>query len=995
MADHRAADGVQPIRFGRVTLDMRRGRLLRGADDVRLRAKTWAVLCYLAERRGSLVSKDELLRELWPDVVVTEETLSKSITEIRRALGDNPGAPRFLKTVHGRGFCLFGSDAEGAEGPPPEAEDDSGRALPPDRLLVGRADELAQLARCWQEALAGRRQFVFVTGEPGIGKTALVDAFLATAPEHTPRAAVWVGRGHSVEQHGAREPYLPVLDALGHLARQAGAAELPGLLRRWAPTWLANLPWLREERVEGAPPAVEDVRPQRMLREFAALVEAVGAAAPLILALEDLHWSDPATAELLFMLAQRREPARLLVIGTYRPAELSMADHALWSVQQTLRARRQSHEIALAGLDVAGVRDYLAQRCPGAASLELATLIQAHTDGTPLFVAAVIDHLIGRGWLIETDPGWALTAPLNEVDLGVPDDVREIIRTELRSLRPRAQSLLETASVAGIEFDVQAVAAAMRAPTEATEAQCERLARAGRFLRIVGSSTWPDGSIARRYAFRHALHRQVAYDDVPEARRRECHQQLGEALERGYADHVALIASTLAYHFEHGGDHARTLTYLSAAAAGAQQRFAPRQVIAYIESARRLLEQQPDGTERRRRELALRLQIGPSLNAVHGYASDAVRANYDRALTLCDDDTAAAQRYAVLYALWHSRSVRAERPDTRRAAEELVEQAVDLGPAERWLAQSLLGRTALYEGAFSEARALLEPLRTTWPSALDSDAPLFGPAPLVASDGHLGEALWFLGFPDQASAVSRDALARGQQSDSPFTLAAALFHCAYLSHLRSEPAETARFADQLAAVALDQGLAYWDGLAKALSGWALARHDDAAAGVERIQAGLAASRASGARLVNAQMLSFLAEAQGRLGNPEAGLAAADEGLELSQTTLDAMHEPDLWRIKGELLAGSYQPKRRARAARRARPGAIEAAEQCIRRSIDLARVLGSPSLELRAALSLADLLLARGARDEARALVGPVYGRFTEGLDTEDLRKAGALMAGR
>jgi tetratricopeptide (TPR) repeat protein len=397
--------------------------------------------------------------------------------------------------------------------------------------------------------------------------------------------------------------------------------------------------------------------------------------------------------------------------------------------------------------------------------------------------------------------------------------------------------------------------------------------------------------------------------------------------------------------------------------------------------------------ERRRGELGLRLQIGPSLNAVHGYASDAVRANYDRALGLCDDHTGAAQRYAVLYALYHSHSNRAERAETLRVAKALLEQAEHLGPAERWLAQSLFGRTALFEGAFAEARARLEPLRATWPHTPGSDAPLFGPAPLVALDGHLAQALWYLGFPEQAAAVCRDALALGQQSDSAFTLAAAIFHSAWQSYLRSEPAETARIADQLAAVALDQGFAYWDDVAKALSGWALAQRGDAAGAVARIEAALAANRASGAHLVTAHMLSFLAEAQGRLGNVEAGLAAAEEGLKLSQHTLSVIQGPELWRIKGELLAGSFHPSARARASTRARRGAVEAAEQCIRKSIELARAFGSPSLELRAALSLADSLLARGARDEARALVGPVYDRFTEGLGCEDQKRAAALMA--
>ena len=238
MTEDRNSDSERLIRFGRMTLDLRRGRLLRGADDVPMRAKTWAVLCYLAERPGCLVGKDELLAAVWPDVVVTEETLSKSIAEIRRALDENPGAPRFLKTVHGRGFCLLGGDADGRGSRPPEADDDSGRALAPDRLLVGRADELAELARCWQEALAGQRQLVFVTGEPGIGKTALVEAFLAAAPAHTPgRRSGWgaatpsssTARANRICRYSMRSVISPVSRARRNYPGCCGAGRRPGL----------------------------------------------------------------------------------------------------------------------------------------------------------------------------------------------------------------------------------------------------------------------------------------------------------------------------------------------------------------------------------------------------------------------------------------------------------------------------------------------------------------------------------------------------------------------------------------------------------------------------------------------------------------------------------------------------------------------------------------------------------------------------------------------
>ena len=252
-----------------------------------------------------------------------------------------------------------------------------------------------------------------------------------------------------------------------------------------------------------------------------------------MLVLEDLHWSDPATVDLLTLLAQRREPARLLVITTYRPAEVAVHEHILGAAVRALQEHDRCVQLALPDLTLDAVRRYLDLRFPGHAfPPALAQRIHALTDGQPLFVVALVDHLVTRGSILDTSPGWALSVPMDAVDLGVPDDVRRLIEGEFRRLSPDERRVLEAASAAGEYITASIIAAAVGCSMERAEQHCETLARSQRFLHAVGTLEWPDHTRARRYAFAHELHRQVVYSETPDERRIRLHGAIGRALER-------------------------------------------------------------------------------------------------------------------------------------------------------------------------------------------------------------------------------------------------------------------------------------------------------------------------------------------------------------------------------------------------------------------------------------------------------------------------------
>jgi len=992
------------ISFAPFCLDPRSGQLLRGSESIPLRPKTWAVLHYLAERPGALVTKNELLDALWADTAVTESVLSKSIGELRTALGDSFKAPRLIETVQRRGFrFIAATQVSGPRSLVPgftENEPETSNQGRGTGCFVGRTKELQQLATLFAKARAGERQVVFITGPAGIGKTALVEAFLDSPTVREAAGPVWIARGLCVEQHGPREAYMPVIDALERLARRPDADRLAALLRRVAPTWLAQVPRLiGDDEVHALQESLQAIRPERMLREFAALVEALATDVTLVLVLEDLHWSDASTVDLLSVLGERRESARLLLIGTYRPAEAVVHEHLLMSAVRTRHVRRQCVELPLSDLTAEGVQSYLQARFPGSDfPPALARLIHKHTDGNPLFMVAVVDRMLSRGDILDTAPGWALRAPPEKVDLGVPDDVGLLIENQLDDLSPADRALLQAASVAGDDFTALVVAAALGCEVADAEMRCEAFVHAQRFLRIAGHVEWPDRSVSRRYAFIHELYRQVAYSEIPEGHCMRLHQRIGQALEAAYGARQMDIAPQLAIHFERGRDDARALRYLGAAAARARQRFASREAIGYLEAALALVALLPEDDERRRQELELRLPLGAALSDIHGFASEQVRDNYERAYVLCAAVGTTAELFGILYARWYLHAIRGERAETTAIALKLHDLARPLGTAaSRMVVDSVMVRTAVYEGRFVEANHLMQRLLARPRRRKPSGAPIaYGVDPLIAATGHWSIALWFLGDPERARTTASAAVTRARETGHFLTLAAALMQAAMVDLLCRKTAEGGDLAAQSVAVSAEHGFAFWHAMASVLGGWAMAQQGRALEGSAVIERALAAMQATGTRFFSNYVYAFLAEACLRAGAIADGLAAANAGLAVTETTLDCGGAPELWRLKGELLlrvdSRESRVDRSRTADRRLSTRNWEEAERCLQRALELSRTAKAKSLELRAATSLARVWQALGRAADARKLLGGVCKWFGTRAGTADLVEARALL---
>jgi len=550
-------------------------------ERIDLAPKAYRVLLHLVERAGRLVTQNELLDAVWPNAHIQPEGLKAQILQIRRALGDDPKQPRFIETLPRRGYRFVGAGTPAGANPHGAIWD----ATP--ASLVGRERALDSLAVSLQRALHGRRQFVFVTGESGIGKTALVDAFRLRLEGNVP--GLRVARGQCVEGYGGKEPYYPMLEALAQLMRGPSGESVAATLAIHAPSWLSQFPGLvKEQQGEALAPEMIGARRNRMLREIGQAVELIASEEPLLLIFEDLQWVDQATVDLISALARRRDLAKLMLLGTLRPIHAT-GEIPIMALMQELLCHQLCRDVALAPLTVEEIRSFLGE-APAQANepARMAPLLHRYSGGNPLFMMAALEHLAQRGLIARDGEAWRATRPTERIDLGVPEVLRVMLETEIERLSPTEQRALEAASVIGASFTVDQVAAAADLAPESVEDLCEHLSRRPRIVR-----SCDDRPAGRSYEFVHSLYRQILYERQPASRRARLHRRVGENLESSRLEQASEIAPELAEHFERASDWPRAIKYHSLAASSAG-RSGDREAVALLTHALGLAHNLPD-----------------------------------------------------------------------------------------------------------------------------------------------------------------------------------------------------------------------------------------------------------------------------------------------------------------------------------------------------------------------------------------------------------------
>jgi DNA-binding winged helix-turn-helix (wHTH) protein/tetratricopeptide (TPR) repeat protein len=586
---------VRKLSFDRFILDPGNASLTLEGKTIPLRPRVFELLCFLVSCAGQLVTKDQLLDAVWQRRFISESVLKDHISDLRQALGDQAQTPRYIETVTRRGYRFIAEVRELIE-----AEAGAGRGLvkvfavgapsETERILfVGREAALEWLEGHWHRALSGERQIVFLCGEAGLGKTALIHRFLNRAATNGAGGL----RARCVEHFGEGEGYLPLMEALTERCRAAEGQALITALRQWAPTWLLQMRGLlKPADHEALQRELLGTTRARMLLEFCEFFEALTQNTPLVLILEDLHWSDYATLDVLSLLARRADRARLLVIGSYRPSDV--VHHAVVRVRQELGMHGLCSELHLNALSAAEVGRYLNLRLGGSAvSDELLQAIYRHSDAQPLFLVNLVDHLIAKQAFKEE--GGCLTWATNgsPTDISVPESLKQLMEHQLESFDPEEVRCIEAASVVGAQFSAALVAAALAADVVEVETTCERLARREQWLKPAEVEEWPDGTVAGCYSFLHGLYIAVIYQRLAPAQCARYHWNIGERLSAAYGANRREVAAQLALHFEQARNYEKAVSCLQLAADHMTGRWAFNEALEYLSRASRMVGRLP------------------------------------------------------------------------------------------------------------------------------------------------------------------------------------------------------------------------------------------------------------------------------------------------------------------------------------------------------------------------------------------------------------------
>ena len=849
------------------------------------------------------------------------------------------------------------------------------------RPIVHRDRELAALRARLDEADAGRGAIVCVAGEPGIGKTTLVEDFLDELARS--EREVLVARGRCSERLAGTEAYLPVLDALGNLLRSEISGSAGRLMKVVAPTWYAQLSSSSAAGDDGAESSRASSQPA-MVREFCGFLQLASRLGPVVLFFDDLHWADISTVDLLAHLGRLCREMRILVIVTYRPTEMLLGPHPFHAVRQELQTRGSCTELSLGFLGRQDIERYLSLAFPGHEFPEdFADLVHARTEGSPLFMADLLRYLREREVIAETDGRWVIAQALPDVQLELPESVRGMIQRKLERLAPDDRRLLAAASVLGHEFDSLVVADALQWDPAEVEERLQALDRIHGLVRRVREHEFADRTLTVRCAFVHILYQQALYQDVQPSRRAALSAALGAALERRQGDSTA-TAAELACLYEVGRQFASSARQFHLAAQNAAQVFAHREAVELARRGLRMLHALPDSEQRAALELALQTTLGMQLQVTEGFAAPDVRRAYLRARELWRQAPNSGPLFPVLWGLWLYSKVRSELARAQEMAVELQSLSTEQqDPALALQAHQALGMTAFCQGRpavavqhVDQVAALYDPVRHR------KHAFMFGQDPAVICKAYGAVALWLLGYADQAVRQSDEAIQMSRDL-SPSSQAVALHFAAMLYQLRREAPRVRECAAQSSAISDEHGFSFWLAGGNVLGGWALADGGAAEVGVDRMQQGLRDWMATDSVTYQTYFLGLLAEVLQRLGRTSESRRVVDEALSLVEQTSEGLYEAELLRLRGELLlqqAGNGQ--------------STDAAQACFDQALEVARRQQAVALELRAAISAAQLARSQDRPDQAHTLLKSVCEQITEGFQTHDYRRAVELLSG-
>jgi class 3 adenylate cyclase/predicted ATPase len=839
--------------------------------------------------------------------------------------------------------------------------------------LVGREQELRLLRERWAQVKDGTGQVVLLSGEAGIGKSRLVQV-LKEQVAAEPQAWVTTCQCSPYYQHTALYPMIELLERVAlrferEDSPQQKLSKLEGFLVQYGLPLAEAVPLFAAFL---SLPLADDYAPltvspeqqkQQLLHALLTILLRIAVQQPVLFVMEDLHWVDPTTLELLSLLVDQCPTARILGLLTFRPDFLPPWTGHSHLTQVTLPRlpRRQAAEMT----------GQVAHR--KVLPPEVVEQVVAKTDGVPLFVEELTKMVLESGLLQEREERYELTGPLPP--LAIPATLHDSLMARLDRLAT-VKGLAQLGATLGREFSYDLL--------QAVSPWDEGILQRGLHQLVEAEFLYQQGIPPQAtYRFKHALIQEAAYQSLLRSTRQQYHQRVAQVLEARFPETAETQPELLAQHYTEAGVLASASAYWQRAGQRAIERSAPREAIAHLTTGLTVLRTLPDTPARARQELEMQVALGVALRATKGLAAPEVAATYQQARELCRQVGETPQLLPVLEGLVVFYLNRNELQTARELGEQMLDLAQRLhDPAALGRAQTMFGNVLFFFGAWDAARIHLEQGLTLYKSQQDRVHGLL----TATEDGvfglsRLAQVLWALGYPAQALQQSQEALTLAREWARPIHIALALFWAAQFHLYRREGQRAYELAEAALALAREHGFVLRVVQATLLRGWALVAQGQMEAGIAQIREGLGAVRATGVESMGD--LALLAEACGSVGQIEEGLQAIAEALASeNRSGGETRWTAELYRLQGELLLHrSAGPQERG-----------SESEACFQQALAIARRQQAKSWELRAAMSLSRLWQQQGKQAEARALLAPIYDWFTEGFDTADLQEAKALL---
>ena len=872
-----------------------------------------------------------------------------------------------------------------------EREEESSAVLPT-RVLIGRDVECGLLQLRWEQSREGFGQVVLISGDAGIGKSRLVEV-LATEviqegalclafqclPEY--QTTAWYPLiaclHHRVQgQYGAILP-APLSPASRPLQEQIHQVE--ELVRSWHLPLEETVPLLAsllsiplsEEHYPSLHLSAQQQR-QRTQDMLLAWLAAKATETPILVHWADLHWADPSTLEVLELVIDQAPSGRALHVLTFRPAFEPAWAPGSHLTPITLDRLEQAETHALMTQLARG------ERLPS----ELVDYVTDKGDGVPLLTEELTLALLESETLTHVDGQYALSNPVAEIFL--PTTWQEAFLARLDRV-PGGHDVARAGAVFGNECSYEMLKVVTGTATQALQKALAALVQAGIFhqherLRSV-------------YTFKHTLLRDTVYRAIPEKDRQRLHQRVIRFLEGQSPQLGDVYPELLAYHAAAADNRTQAVSYWQQAGMSSIAHFANAEAMQQLDKSGALLATLPDSGERVPYEFALHVSTGLVQSMTKGCGAAEVEHAYAQARALCQQVPTGPQLAPLYFRLLRFYALRAEYHTAREIAEryqQFAERGGDV--AARLGAHAAMGSTSLWLGEYASALEHLEQLNTLYNPDTHRLSVHYGENLKTAGGALMAWTLWYLGYPDQASKASDEALRFAQGLASPVDLTWAFIRSAWLQHHCQEVSLVAEHAAAGVALATEHRLPFLAAVGGVLQGWTLCQQGQTEQSITQIRHGITTAQETGANWGRPYFLALLAEAYERDGQIEEGLGVLVEALGLVRKTDERFCEAELYRLRGELLLA--RDKRSQAVAEQPVPVTSSSeAEDCLLLAIKIARRQSAKSWELRASASLSRLWQQQGKTEEARQLLDPIYSWFTEGFETPDIQDVQGLLA--